>query len=243
MKSIADSLFVRTVRDGLARQLVRTVNKKEPVTFDMLSAMAQSSNDCLTDLQLLTMACMVYTGFLPCEELIKIHCCDISFTKGSMSISLPSSKMDQYTEGAVVLVAQSSSVTCPVAIMVHYFGKAKLECNESLYVFRAIVHTKTVEHLRRGGHLSYMRVRELVKQKLSSLGYELSNKIQHARKAHVPAFHLMLEGRRQAQQEEEHWPSQLSLEREKSPPHRLATYCTAYAIMSQKSVLITSVSA
>ena len=104
---------------------------------------------------------MVYTGFLPYEQLIKIHCCDISFTKESMSISLLSSKMDQYTGGAVVLVARSSSITYPVVTMVHYCEKAKLECNESLYVFRAIVHTKTVERMRRGGHLSYTRVREL----------------------------------------------------------------------------------
>ena len=161
VKSIADSPFVRRVRDELARQLARPVNEKEPVTLDMLSAMAPSSNDSLTDLRLLAMACLAYAAFLRCDELIKIRCCDISFKK-SISISLLSSKSGQYREGAVVLVARSSSLTCPVMTREHYFEKAKLACNELLYVFRAIVHTKTGERLRRDGHLSYTRARELV---------------------------------------------------------------------------------
>ena len=183
VKAIADSPFVRTVRDGLTRQLAKPVNKMEPVTLDMLSAMARSSNDSLTDLRLLAMACLAYAAFLRCDELIKIRCCDISFQKESMSLSLPSSKTDQYREGAVVLVARSSSVTCPVATMERYFEKAKLACKEPLYMFRAIVHTKTGERLRRGGHLSYTRARELVKQKLSSLGYDATRFSMHSFRA------------------------------------------------------------
>ena len=84
----------------------------------------------------MAMACMAYAAFLQCDKLIKICFCDISFEKESMSISLPSSKMDQYTEGAVVLVERSSSVTCLVATMEHYFEESKLACNESLFEAR-----------------------------------------------------------------------------------------------------------
>ena len=57
---------------------------------------------------------------------------------------------------------------------------AKLTCNKSTYVFRAIVHTKTGEQLRQDGHISHTRARELVKQKLSSIGYDATKFSMHS---------------------------------------------------------------
>ena len=115
-KPIADSLFVRTVRDGLARKLARPVEKKEPITSDILAAMARSSDDSLADLRLLAMAYLAFPAFLRCDELIKLRCCDISFGAESMSITLTKSKTDQYRQGTTVLMARSAWETCPVAI-------------------------------------------------------------------------------------------------------------------------------
>ena len=183
LNSIADSPFVRTVMDGLTKQPARPIEKKEPVTLDMLAAMARSSNNSLTDLRLLAMAYLAFSAFLRCDELIKLRCCDITFDKESMAVSLPRSKTDQYREGSVVLVARSGTSTCPVAAMERYFETAKLTCNESTYVFRAIVRTKTGERLRRSGHISYTRARELVKQKLSSIGYDAKKFSMHSVRA------------------------------------------------------------
>ena len=163
LKPIAESQFVGAMRDGLMRKLARPVEKKEPITSDMLATMASSSNGSLADLRLLAMAYLAFSTFLRCDELIKLRCCDISFNAESMSISLPKSKTDQYRVGSTVLVARSASMTCPVAIMEQYFSRAELSCDGEEYVFRAIVDTKAGERLRRSGHLSYTRVREVMK--------------------------------------------------------------------------------
>ena len=68
-------------------------------------------------------------------------------------------------------------------------------------------------------------------------------------KTFIPAFHLMLEGRREAQQEEKYLPTQLSLEHEKVSTTQTSNQekrgqCIAQrAIMSKDLDLITSVSA
>ena len=154
LKPIAESPFVRAMRYGLTRKLARPVQKKEPITSDMLAAMASSSNGSLADLRLLAMAYLAFSAFLRCDELIKLRCCDISFDTESMSISLPKSKTDQYRVGSTVLVAWSASMTCPVAIMEQYFRRAELSRDGGEYIFRAIVNTKAGERLRRSGHLS-----------------------------------------------------------------------------------------
>ena len=89
-------------------------------------------------------------------------------------VSLLESKTDQYTcrKSSTVLVARSASVTCPVAFREQYFRRAEHSCDGVEYVFWAIVHTKAGECLRRSGNLSCMRVRELMKHNLSSIGYD-----------------------------------------------------------------------
>ena len=178
--TITTSPFVRAVQEGLTRKLAKPVRKKEPVTVEMLSAIAQASSDSLTDLRLLAMAMLAFSAFLRCDELIKLRCCDITFNGESMSMRLPKNKTDQYRDGAVMLVARTGSSTCPVSIMEKYFSKAELTQDAPTYVFRGIVHTKTGERLQRSGHLSYTRVRELVKQKLAGIGYDVTKIGMHS---------------------------------------------------------------
>ena len=89
-------------------------------------------------------------------------------------MSLPSSKTDQFRDGASVLVARTNSATCPVAMMERYYALASLKHTSSDYIFRGIVSTKAGERLRKSGHLSYTRVRELMLGKIASLGYNAS---------------------------------------------------------------------
>ena len=49
---------------------------------------------------------------------------------------------------------------------------AKLSTQSSKKIFRAITTTKNGEALRRSGLISYTRVRELVLEKLRSIGYD-----------------------------------------------------------------------
>ena len=140
--------------------------------MEMLAAMVCSSDDSLTDLRLMSMALLAFSAFLRCDELIKLRVCDVSFAAESMTISLPKSKTDQYRDGSAVVVARSGTQTCPVTMLEKYFKKAALSCGSNDLVFRGIVHTKAGERLRKVGGLSYSRVRELMLQRLASLGFD-----------------------------------------------------------------------
>ena len=172
LQPISGSPFVRTVLAGLQRQLAKPITKKEPVTVAMLAAMVQSSDGSLADLRLMAMALLAFSAFLRCDELIKLRVCDVTFAAEHMAISLPKSKTDQYREGSTVMVARSGTQICPVAMLERYFEKAALGSGTTELAFRGIVHTKTGERLRKSGGLSYSRVRELMLQRLSSLGFD-----------------------------------------------------------------------
>ena len=108
----------------------------------MLVAIARSCGNSLSDVRLLAMAALAFAAFLQCYELINLHCCDISFSSESMSVNFPKSKTDHYREGSSVLVARSSTATCPVGIMKCYFEKAALDHTTTKFVFRGVMLTK-----------------------------------------------------------------------------------------------------
>ena len=64
--------------------------------------------------------------------------------------------------------------------MEHYFKKAAMEHDASVFGFRGIVHTKADGRLRQSGHISYSRVRELMKHKLTSTGYDVLRISMHS---------------------------------------------------------------
>ena len=88
-----------------------------------------------------------------------------------MSVCIVSSKTDQYQQGDTVLVARTSSPTCPLAMMGSYFSQARLSHSLSLLPFRGITHTNHGKKLRSTGGLSYM-VRELFVTRLRELGFD-----------------------------------------------------------------------
>ena len=64
--------------------------------------------------------------------------------------------------------------------MERYFKKAALDHTTTKFVFRGITRTKHGEKLRQSGHLSYTRARELMNQKLYSLGYNAADFGMHS---------------------------------------------------------------
>ena len=92
-------------------------------------------------------------------------------------MTLTKSKTDQYWQGSTVLVAWSASGTCWVAIMEKYiymyFRKAELGCHGEEYDFKQLCTQKPASVSDgRAISCSYTRVRELMKQQLSSIGLD-----------------------------------------------------------------------
>ena len=182
-KPVSSFPFVQVVLAGLQRQLAKPKKKKEPISVGMLSAMVQSADGSLTDLRLMAMALLAFSAFLRCDELVKLRCCDVIFGPADMTINLPKSKTDQLREGSSVVVARSGTPTCPVTMLQQYCTRAALDRTSQNFMFRGIVRTKNGEKLRKSGHISYTRVRELMLQRLAKLGYDAAKFSMHSFRA------------------------------------------------------------
>ena len=105
-------------------------------------------------------------------SIVIINISDVAFNPEGMVIQITSSKTDQYREGASLVIARTGTATCPVSMMQRYFSMGRLVHDSQDYLFRGIMHTKAGECLRKGGSLSYSRLRELLLEKISSLGMD-----------------------------------------------------------------------
>ena len=174
IEGVQNSPIVKATVAGLRRVLSKPKTKKEPVTLDMLHKMADSLSrpPSLEDSRLLALSLLAFSAFLRFDEVIRVRCCDVTFLTDHMVISIVSSKTDQYREGSSIVVIRSGSDICPVTRMEEYFKIANLEAKSTEYLFRGISNTKNGSKLRASGSLSYTRVRELLHDKLQSLGFE-----------------------------------------------------------------------
>ena len=132
---------------GLKRALAKPKVKKEPITVEMLPALVHSLSvpPSFSELRLAASYLLAFAAFLCYDELAKLRCCDFAVSESRMSIHTSSSKTDQYQQDNSVMVARTSSPTCPVARMKKYFVCAQLSCSSNLLLFRGITRTKNGE--------------------------------------------------------------------------------------------------
>ena len=172
-KNPCESKFLKLILDGTKRILARPVNRKEPVTPDMLSSIVSKfDSGTVKDLRICSMFVLAYAGFLRFDELSNIKLCDIEMFDSHMKIFLEKSKTDQFREGAWVIVSATGKQTCPVNLMRKY-----LQCTDSLnvdqnnFVFRPLTFYKSLNsHKLRKGKISYSRCREIFKESLEAIG-------------------------------------------------------------------------
>ena len=120
------SAAAKLTLQSLQRQLARPVQKKKPITAEILAAIvsdAKQSNS-LADLRLATACLLSYAGFLHFDELIQIKTQEIHMYDGYMTIAIPRSKTDQLCSGKEVVIARTSSQLCPVKELESYLSRA-----------------------------------------------------------------------------------------------------------------------
>ena len=174
LQPFSGSTLVKSTLEGLRRMLAKPKVRKEPVTADMLKAMVEAAGAApsLTEVRLLAVCLVAFAGFMRCDELIRLRCEDITFNAEGMMINIVSSKTDQYREGSSLVIARTGGLTCPVGMMEKYFLMGELNHTPKACVFRGISVTKEGERLRKTGGLSSTRLRELLLQKITQLGYD-----------------------------------------------------------------------
>ena len=79
VESPSSNPFVRATLEGIQRMLARPVQKKEPITSQMLvELVADTNKHCsLANLRLTSACLLAYAGFLRFDELVRFWSCDI----------------------------------------------------------------------------------------------------------------------------------------------------------------------
>lgn len=173
INSPTNNPVVQKTLQGLKRTLAKPVQKKKPITKGMIENIVADTNShpSLANIRLATACLLAFSGFLRFDELIHIRACDITIDGVMAKIHIPRSKTDQFRQSSEVVIARSSSKTCPVNMVERYMSMAALDKGSEQLIFRGITNTKAGEKLRPSGGLSYTTLRELFKKKLSELGY------------------------------------------------------------------------
>jgi len=131
--------FVQTTLEGIRRSLARPVQKKDPVTIDLIADIVEHTDkSCLSDVRLATACLISFAGFLRFDELVNIRCCDVQLATEMATIKIPRSKTDQLRKGDEVVIARTSSATCLVSMLQLYMDKAKLQQSSHAFLFRPI---------------------------------------------------------------------------------------------------------
>ena len=109
-------------------------------------------------------ACLIaYAGFLRSTELLNIRRGDIVINLSHMSIFIESSKIDQYRDGAWILIAMTGTKLCPVVNLERYLECASIEEDSNVFIFSRLVAKKNGQYQLRNTDkpVSYTTLREL----------------------------------------------------------------------------------
>ena len=93
------------------------------------------------------MSFLAFSGFLRFLELSLIRPKDIMFGERFISAFIEKSKADQLREGQSVVIAESRSSTCPVALLILYLMSAQLLFDSDQYLFRPISASRNCKRL------------------------------------------------------------------------------------------------
>ena len=145
------------------RMFSRPVNKKEPITPDMIHRICvkfahEGSN--LSDLRTALLFVLGFNGLFRINELLDLQASDILVHDDHLEISVRSNKTDQFRQGNKVFIAKSGGVTCPHSLLSRYFSAASIDLNSSAYIFRTLQpHRKDGSYTLGPRRLSYTRCR------------------------------------------------------------------------------------
>lgn len=169
--------FLKLILDGGTRILAKPVNKKCPITVDILKEVVLKhgiSND-LKDLRICCLMLIGFAGFLRFDELSHIQVKNISIFNTHVEIKIEKSKTDIYRQGNVVVISRTETQYCPVVMLERYLREAHLDLESDQFIFRAVTFFKSTNKTvlcKQNKPISYTRTREIVLEVLDQLGYD-----------------------------------------------------------------------
>ena len=166
--------LVRMVTESAKRSLRRTVNKRVPITPDLMRAIYRKygNSNLLKHDRFVCVAFLAYFGFLRINEVLKVKRSHIEFKESHMTIWLPKSKADVYGKGATVTISANFDSICPVSKLQQYLQKTGDFRINDRFIFREIVG---FELSQKNKPLNYSRAREQLLEFLNPLVLDTSN--------------------------------------------------------------------
>ena len=134
--SPSDHPLVKRTLAG-AQRLLAHQTTKEPITVSQLEQLVASKVDLMASLyniRSVVICLLAFAAFLRSDELARLVRSDVKIENDMLKLFIPSSKTDQYRDGAWVVVASYRKATCPVAMMNRYLDRAGLSCDSPLFV-------------------------------------------------------------------------------------------------------------
>ena len=114
--SPTESSLVVNVLEAAKRKLAKSISKKEPVTIALLqsvySRLFVDSN--IYNERIICAMFIAFAGFLRSSELLQIRLCDVKFESTYVKIFLEHSKINQYRDGAWIVISRTGTSLCPV---------------------------------------------------------------------------------------------------------------------------------
>ena len=172
-----------------AKRLVgtRLLNKKEPISPDMIRKLVEASNfNNLLGLRNVCIFLLAFAGFFRIEEVLHIKYGDIAFHADYVAISTDRSKTDQLRKGNEVVISENfGSDSCPVRILSRYLNQVRPFLVDSAhFVFRALSKTKSSHKLVAVNKpISYSSVRYYFKKSFKDIVPDISVFSTHSLRA------------------------------------------------------------
>lgn len=128
-----NSPLVRNILEAGKRKLSKPVNKKEPITIEIIGKVYDVMYEKGNAYKLRTICAILigYAGFLRSQEILGIRRCDIVFEPCYMSIFVEKSKTDVYRDGSWVIIAKTNNKLCPVNNLLEYILLLDIENEHS----------------------------------------------------------------------------------------------------------------
>ena len=169
----------RRVKEASIRLLGHGNNKKEPISPQSLSQIVNkfaNESSSASDLRVATMCILAYAGFMRFDELSNILASDIVFESTYVRIFIERAKNDVHREGNWVIIAKTSTPTCPVGLLSRYIQALNVNLEEDVYLFRALKYlrkTKTYAFRVKNEPIKYTRAREIILEAFKGVGLDV----------------------------------------------------------------------
>ncbi|ESO93409.1 hypothetical protein LOTGIDRAFT_161981 [Lottia gigantea] len=140
LHSPTDDKLVINILESAKRKLSKPVQKKSPVTVELLDMIYEKLTECPNLYNLRTICCLLlaFAGFLRSAELLNISRTDIVFHESYKLLFIEKSKTDMYRDGAWLPIAKTGGKLCPVVSLIKYLNASGIEQNSCEYIFRGL---------------------------------------------------------------------------------------------------------